>query len=190
MLSVMTLWRVAPYRDTAPMVKHYPRIPKHPIPGEDVTTPRICFCDSIEHCIDAITESDRHEILSSGRFIAYRLEVDTEDKMLRRPDDIHYLVPDALLTQEYWYLKPVTLVSIPMKIIEFCDYIDYDVDESYKESTLDYLKQEGVYLPEMDDMSIAEIFVNIPTWMAAEIVERDELMEVHRFSSFCANQIA
>lgn len=181
-MGKMTLWRVSPCFDSMSATTRFvPRIPKNPIPGEDKTTPRVCFCDNIEHCLDAIAESDRQKILLDGQFFAYRFLVDTDDENLLRTDDIVDKVPDAHWTKEHWYLAPVFLIGVTMRIIAYGEYIEYGVDEAYRPMLCHFLKAEGLFFPEMESMPVDEIFANIPSWVIEEIVQKENFVEIHRF---------
>lgn len=181
-MAKMTLWRVLPCFDGMPATTSFaPRIPQNPIPGEDKTTPRVCLCDSIEHCLDAVAESDRKKILLDGQLVAYPFRVDTDDVNLLCTDDIVEKVPDAHWTKEYWYLAPVTLTGVIMQITAYSEYVEYGVDETYRPMLFQFLKAEGLYCPEMESMLVDEVFANIPSWAAEEIVQREGIVEIHRF---------
>lgn len=80
-----------------------PRIPSHFLTAhylEEYKTPRVSFAPTIEKCLRAVQSR------SGDKFYVYT-PVSIDRKYLRRVSINE--VPDAALTGEYWYLKPVNV---------------------------------------------------------------------------------
>ena len=121
------LWHVL-FDIERPLIRTYvPLVPKNPMPGEDITIPRICFAPSIEDCLNAMVADRVERGLEDGRFMAFPFRVAKDDPFLKTPDDIGDMVPDAYWTREHWYLKPVTLAGYLMQVDDFEDYEFYDL---------------------------------------------------------------
>lgn len=85
-----------------------PAIPETVGDGEDNTISRVCFADSVAHCMQALASS--HKELEEGvRFLVREVEMDENDSHLVSPKILRDsgLVPDALENNEYWYKQPV-----------------------------------------------------------------------------------
>lgn len=102
-----------------------PRIPVTAGGTEDKETKRVCFADSVEHCIGAMSES--HSNLYTGCLIIVR---SVDEYMLDRskimtPEELFYSgrVPDALENNEYWYLDEVDVYRDMYEITHY--YEDY-----------------------------------------------------------------
>ena len=100
-----------------------PCIPYSVGDGEDKVTPRVCLCDSVVHCIQAIAPVNRN-IKEGAHFKIREVEISEYDKNLIYPYELKESekVPDALENNEYWYLK-----SIPCEITE-CNIEDFDYE--------------------------------------------------------------
>lgn len=100
-----------------------PCIPDSKMDGEDSSTTRVCFSDSVERCISAIAPQNRN--LSTGSLIVVR-SVNTSTLNKKHLYDYHYLylygkVRDAMLTHEFWYTDKVPIDRKVYRIKSF-DY--------------------------------------------------------------------
>lgn len=86
-----------------------PYIPYSAADDEDRKTKRVCFADSIQHCIEAIGSCNRD--LHTGCLIVVRSvdEKGLDPGKIITPGELFDTkkVPDALETHEYWYLDEV-----------------------------------------------------------------------------------
>lgn len=99
-----------------------PRIPEHRCKGEDDTILRICFSDSILGCIKAIPDSYdgiynrlrlQEERGIPALFSVYSVnEKKLSKDIIRTPEQLQYLVPDALQTSEFWVIN--TTLELPL----------------------------------------------------------------------------
>lgn len=93
-----------------------PRIPelsRKAVEIEDVTTPRICFSETVSGCISALPKYSRNKVaVEGGKFVLY--EIDTAQFAAKDFVSNSTLVKtksvyDANITKEWWLLKPITL---------------------------------------------------------------------------------
>ena len=173
------LWRVS-FDIERPLIRTYiPLVPKNPMPGEDITIPRICFAPSIEYCLNAMVADRVERGLEDGRFLAFPFRVAKDDPFLKTPEDIGDMVPDAYWTREHWYLKPVTLTGYLMQVDDF---------ESHRPLIYKILLENGVSaedLAEFDGWSTTEVLMSIPAWLGYEIALRLNIHQLHAFE--CLN---
>lgn len=98
-----------------------PQVPYTAAPDEDRVTKRICFADSVEHCIAAIGPSERD--LYTGCHIIVRSVDETllDQSKIVTPKELFDTgrVPDALENQEYWYLDDVDVVRELYRVDSF-----------------------------------------------------------------------
>ena len=88
---------------------------------EDRETPRVCFADSIEHCIEAVGPCNR-DLHTGAAFAVYYVDEQALDQdKLVTPETLWKTgkVPDAMEHNEYWYLKPVEVKRKVMRIKSF-----------------------------------------------------------------------
>lgn len=97
-----------------------PAIPENTLGNEDQTTKRVCFAPTISGCLNGVGVEYNSYI---DIYNIYILEIDLEDDRFIFPLDLHRnkLVPDALLSQEIWYVGKENLVLHPTQI-EIQDY--------------------------------------------------------------------
>lgn len=100
-----------------------PRVPDSAGTTEDKVTERICFADSIEGCLTAMSSDFRHDYLGKGSILTI-WSVDTEDLpegVLVTSSELTYSnkVPDALDNGEYWVTIPLKLKGKRFKIIDY-----------------------------------------------------------------------
>lgn len=83
-----------------------PMIPESAAEDENKTIPRICFTDSVEHCMQAIAVGNR-DISVGNKFILRTIEVSNRNPKIVTPTKLFNskYVPDALENKEYWCLK-------------------------------------------------------------------------------------
>jgi hypothetical protein len=109
---------------------------------EDDKTKRISFAPSIKDCLRALLGPDQP---NEQGFYVYSVDVNENDKCLK---DWNYLftsdlVPDAKLTHEYWYLKPIRVkyeCKIFVSEIKFEGY--YFLYNGYENLLLDSIRSE------------------------------------------------
>ena len=98
-----------------------PHVPYTAAPDEDRIMKRVCFADSIEHCISAIGPSNRD--LYTGCYIVVRSvdESCLKPSKLIVPEELFHTgkVPDALENQEYWYLDEIDVKRELYKVNDF-----------------------------------------------------------------------
>ena len=99
-----------------PRIREFiPQVPKSANFPEDTVTPRICFSETIEGCLTALgyTFHEHHPLTI--------WEVDIDPKAAVSPKFLweHHLVPDCLLTGEWWVLRPLTLVGTHVYLEHF-----------------------------------------------------------------------
>lgn len=100
-----------------------PRVPDSAGTTEDKVTERICFADSIEGCLTAMSSDFRHAYLAKGALITV-WAVDTDELLegsVVTPSELTYSnkVPDALDNGEYWVTIPLNLKGKRLKIIDY-----------------------------------------------------------------------
>lgn len=98
-----------------------PSVPDSAAPDEDKTCRRVCFTDSIEHCLQAIAVCNR-DIRVGARIIVRTVEKkDMFLKYLVVPQTLFYkkLVPDAMENHEFWYLYPIKAETVEYEIEDF-----------------------------------------------------------------------
>lgn len=96
-----------------------PKIPEETMAHENITTERISFSDSIMRCITGLGQTDK--IHSGAKIRVYQVQVDNSDEALIGPRELYYRgwVDDAVLSHEYWYLKPIRV----------CYYYEYAIED-------------------------------------------------------------
>lgn len=98
----------------------YPRLPQGgQIKGENNTIPRIWLSDSIENCLTGIGANKIEHYSDPDLFgwdngdlpfTIYTFDTnDMDQQYILTPEQLDELgyVPDAYITHEYWYLKPI-----------------------------------------------------------------------------------
>ena len=102
-----------------------PYVPYSAAPDEDREIPRICFSDSIAHCIEAVGSSSR-DLRTGGVIYARCVALDSLDIDWLVPPETLYakgLVPDALETMEHWYLRSTDVIREAYRILDFsCEF--------------------------------------------------------------------
>lgn len=98
-----------------------PYIPYTAASDEDRTTKRICFADSVEHCMTVIGPCERD--LYTGCHVIVRSvdETNLDQSKLVTPQKLFESgrVPDALENQEYWYLDELDVTREIFKVEDF-----------------------------------------------------------------------
>lgn len=115
----MTLYNITFREDMREVLT--PNIPYSAADGENKIINRVCFSDSIEHCVEAIGPCSRD--MHNGAIFTIR-SVDTDkmnSKSIITPKELFDkgFVPDALETQEYWYLEQVQIKLSKAKVISY-----------------------------------------------------------------------
>ncbi len=140
--------------------KFIPRIPEDPMVGEDYTTPRICFGETIEGCIQAIG-GYYDDIDDCNNFYVYTLIVDENSNFYKENiRDYNYLhknklVPDAISTKEYWLLCEVELKGEKLKINE--SSFDYHLCHEMIDKDFMILKTKDLF----KEINLEEEYYNI-----------------------------
>lgn len=130
------------------MLPLFPRVPPCRANGEDGTIPRSCFSDSILGCIKAIP--DRYDgvfnrVYLQGEkgipalFSVYKIEEnELPEGVLRTPEGLKELVPDAVENREYW----VTDISLnaPFYGLIWVKEIEIDEKGNIKTCTFQFSK--------------------------------------------------
>ncbi|MGL6132360.1 MAG: hypothetical protein ACRCZ9_12180 [Fusobacteriaceae bacterium] len=91
--------------DLADVKRLTPRVPdNHLVENgfEDKTTPRVCFCLSIDDALIAMSRN-----LSGKTLHVYTCNVDPDTKDFIPSEKLTGKVPDVLVTHEVWWLKPI-----------------------------------------------------------------------------------
>lgn len=182
----MTLYHVALGNNSGECQFH-PRVPAHRLSGEDSTTKRICFSDSIERALAACPDT---EYARNCWITVYTANIDENDPNLIGWHDVwtKHNVLDACVTHEHWYLKELTLVGVCYKTNDFlvndqlvccgdgkalivANLIDYlrhrqvfgqaDIDAVLKEiEPLDEADTDAFIAQEFPDVPIDELYAN------------------------------
>lgn len=143
----VTLYHVS-YDLSEPLHKEFiPRIPNNTVNEEDESILRICFSDSIQGCIRAISGYPKTD---SGH-----VDVIVWKHVFQNNDDLydwkylysHNLVPDAAVTHEYWYTKKIVLDGALYRISNIEHRILYSFQPKYKKNILQILSN---YIDNLD----------------------------------------
>lgn len=129
-----------------------PRLPSNPMRGENTSIPRVCLSNTIVGCFNAMKENLKSRIDNhAANMIIWQKRFNLED-----PSLVHWrtlyekgLVPDAALTHEYWYKKPVTMSGAFFEIKQAgCGLIATEellIEPKYRTMILEYFNEQGVY---------------------------------------------
>lgn len=109
-----------------------PKVPEESLASENIDIERISFSTSIKGCLFGLGQSDR--FFDGDRIRVYEINVNANDEALYSPEKLYYegLVDDALLSNEYWYLKailPDRYYEYEISNISIDKYIVYPVTE-------------------------------------------------------------
>ena len=163
----ITLWRISFDTASPPVREYIPRVPSTTMDGEDTDTPRICFAESIELCVSAIPGDRRREGFEEGRqMMVFPFQVCKYDPFLVIPErlDREGLVPDAICTREYWYLRPVVLRGELVTIGSFAWGNYYFASERHRQQVYAALVRRGIpesSLTEFDGVPVFDLVNNI-----------------------------
>lgn len=115
-----------------------PTIPESVAVDEDKCTKRICLCDTVEHCMQAIAVGNR-SIEAGRQFILRVTDIPKTSKRLIKPSVLkqYNKVPDALENNEYWYLDKIAFKVYRCIIKSF----DYDRDIAWTCLTTEQVRQ-------------------------------------------------
>lgn len=98
-----------------------PYVPYTAAPDEDQITERICFADSIEHCLSAIGPCER-DLHNGCRILVRSIErCSLNPEKLKTPEELFETgkVPDALENREYWYLDETDVQTERYRVESF-----------------------------------------------------------------------
>lgn len=139
-----------------------PRIPKSIAEHEDSNIPRICFSDSIDNCLSAL--SDVEDSMCESHYInVYSYLFSTNDKNLISYEELYNkgFVPDALFTHEYWYCKEIYLPAEKFEILNYEADSYFLIHEDQRKRLFSYLESEcgltNKQLKYLSEMSCSEI---------------------------------
>lgn len=144
-----------------------PRVPDSRAYDEDDVTARICFSKTIEGALSAIANKPT-ETCTWKEITIY--ELDTDNYIDSRRLYLSGKVNDAILTNECWYLEPVTLKGTHMLLRDFSYSYEYIPNEKMKDEYIDYaifyLKDQGICVPgevlnELRNCTLAEAMFDI-----------------------------
>lgn len=98
-----------------------PYVPYSAASDEDRRTKRVCFADSIQHCIEAIGSYNRNLYIGCLAVVRSVDEGKLDPGKIVTPQELFNTrkVPDALETQEYWYLDEVDVKREIYRIKDF-----------------------------------------------------------------------
>lgn len=128
-----------------------PRIPSVRADNEDTTLPRICVSRTIEGAVSAIPNGGTrlYELISKNNgflklFIFDSETLDLNDDNMIDSDTLYEkgLVHDAIITDEYWITKPVTIPESDQQII---------IPVTWDEDVYDVIPYHVVKLSETDE---------------------------------------
>lgn len=128
-----------------------PRVPTSAASDEDRVTPRVCLSDSVEGCIQAIGPCDR-DLHTGSVFTVHEADIQSMDpKALICPAQLfeRRLVMDALENREYWYLKPLSVKTFRMKVLDFIAVHDIAWSCVNKKQLEAITKNLGIHVQEM-----------------------------------------
>lgn len=161
------------YDLTEPLEKEFvPKIPNNAATGEDESIPRICFCDSIERCLNAAEDNfGDYEVADKATIIVWEKEFSLSDEKLLSWQHLYEnnLVPDAALTHEYWFLDKLQITGSYYEIININDAITnkklvYIIKPQYKEKVLQILFEYGIDTNLLSDI---DLYTLINEWLPA-----------------------
>lgn len=104
-----------------------PYIPHTAAFDEDMKTKRVCFADTIEHCIAALGSSHRNLYTGCEIIIRSVAEMTLDPQLFVTAQELfeEKRVPDALETGECWYLDEVDVTKEVYRIEDFME--EYDI---------------------------------------------------------------
>lgn len=112
-----------------PLIKTFtPRIPAGALEDEDKSIPRICLSRNVLGCVNALTAFKRADIdknwddkSEAFKAILYTIDIDAiPSSALIGSLELYErgLVADAIITQEYWCLSPITMKGTVVRLNE------------------------------------------------------------------------
>lgn len=115
--------------DDREVTKFIPRIPSNGAGSENKSIPRVCLSDSVAGAISAIP--DGMDMIGEDPINLYKVRLAINDPMLIGYEDLYNkgLVPDALITHEYWYTAELKTKATPIVVNSFEDDFKYIADE-------------------------------------------------------------
>ena len=128
-----------------------PVIPEKTMYGENTEIKRVCLCDSIIGCINAMPINlEDYEEDGQCYITVWTKEFDLSDTKLFDYEKLYEksYVPDALLTHEYWYLEDIEMegkiysiegISKENKVKQ------YVVSNMYRDRVIKVLQRKGLY---------------------------------------------
>lgn len=136
-----------------------PRIPSNGAGSEDKEIPRVCLSDSVAGAISAIP--DGMDMIGEEPINMYKVRLAINDPMLIGYDTLYNkgLVPDALITHEYWYTAELKIKATPIVVNSFEDDFKYIADEADRSRIYSGIEQYTT-LSESDISLIDKIDIN------------------------------
>ena len=104
---MIELWHVT-FEEKGIQAVLRPKVPDCSIIGENVSTSRISLAPTVNECIRGLGQEAAFTMCKK-RICAYKIVVNENDACLYNYEYLYRnnLVGDALLTHEYWYMKPI-----------------------------------------------------------------------------------
>lgn len=98
-----------------------PIVPYTAAEDEDKSTKRVCFADTVPHCIEAIGPCSRDLHIGSIFRIRSVNTAHLDNNSILTPEELFKTskVPDALQNREYWYLKEVSITLHKVRVVDF-----------------------------------------------------------------------
>lgn len=119
-MQIVKLYHIS-YDISEPLDKEFiPKIPHNTVSGEDESIPRICFSDSIEGCINAAEDLlVNYERENIATIIVWEKEFLLPNDKLIEWQKLYEdnLVPDAIVTHEYWFLDKLRMKGTLYEIL-------------------------------------------------------------------------
>lgn len=125
-----------------------PRVPENRCEGEDDTIPRICFSNNVLGCIKAIPDSydgvyNRVRLQKEkgipALFSVYSVDEEKLSKdIIRTPEQLQHLIPDALQNSEYWIIN--TNLELPLYSYIWIKDIQLDKEGNITDCQFEYSK--------------------------------------------------
>lgn len=169
-MNTIKLYHIS-YDITEPLNKEFiPRIPGNAATGEDESIPRVCLCDSIERCLNAAEDRlGDYENEDKAIIVVWEKEFSLFDHNLLSWQHLYEnnLVPDAVLTHEYWYLDKLKMVGSFYEIANINDAISnkrlvYIIKPKYKEKILQVFSAHGI---DTNTITKLDLYVLINEWL-------------------------
>lgn len=114
-----------------------PKVPDCSIRGENVSTSRISLAPTVNECIRGVGQEAAFTI-GKKRIYAYKIVINEDDTCLYNYEYLYRnkLVSDALLTHEYWYMKPIFPKEVLIYEVQCLETKKYTIIENKQNNRL------------------------------------------------------